>query len=125
MAVGLLVRSHWEFRDVSPHHISGQIKVDVLPPRTPLLPFMESDFLCVGNEINRKLPRSPILPLAAKVVFLFKRKTVFKYEIVVKDEIHAVKKIHDERGISNGKIPRRSVTLAIEMLVTGIQGNRK
>src|SRR5262249_1169733 len=59
----------------------------------------------------------PDLAFAAKVVFLFRRKTVGKNEIVGENKIEIMKQVHHERRAGYGKISNGGLTLPIEVLV--------
>src|SRR5215831_5312120 len=46
-------------------------------------------------------------------------------KLVAEDEIQVVKQVHHKRRVGDGKIPGRDVALAVEVLVVGVERNRK
>src|SRR5215468_7365597 len=78
----------------------------------------------VGYEVDLQLA-APELSFAAKILVLFGRKTVTESEGIAKDEIQVVKQVHHKRRVGHSEISGRSVALAVEVLVVGVERNRK
>src|SRR4029077_6110239 len=122
--MGFFVAAHREFRDMRAHDVSGQFEVYIPAAGTALFPLIQLDIAYVGHEVDFELA-APEFSFAAEILFFLGRKTVGEGKAVAKDEIHVMKQVHHKWCIGDGKIPGGSVTLAIEMLIVGIQRNRK
>src|SRR5262249_8577588 len=116
VAVGFFVAADRKFGDVGSHDVAGKVEVDVPAAGAAFIPYLKRHVRCVGPEVERHLA-SPDLAFTAEVVFLFRRKTVGKNEIIGENEIEIVKQVHHERRAGYSKISNGGVTLPIEVLV--------
>src|SRR5215813_9355656 len=124
VAVGFFIAADRKFGDVGSHDVAGKVEVDVPAAGAAFIPYLERHVRRVGHEVHRHL-ESPDLAFAAEVVFLFRRKTVGKNEIVGENKIEIVKQVHHERRAGYGKISNGGVTLPIEVLVLRVQRDRE
>src|SRR5262245_10448370 len=124
MAMGFLISPDREFGDVGSHDIADEVEVDMPSAGAAFIPYLKRHVRSIGHEVHRHL-ESPDLSFAAEIVFLFRRKTVGKNEIVVENEIEVVKEVHHERRAGYGKIPNGGATLPVEVLVLRVQRDRE
>src|ERR1700756_3487214 len=124
MAMSFFVAAHRELRDMRAHYVAGQFEIYIPAAGATLFPFIQLNIAHVGHEVDFQLA-APEFSLAAEILFFLGRKTVGEGKVIAKDEIQAVKQIHHERRVGDGKIPGRGVALPIEVLVVGVERNRK
>src|SRR5688572_15282245 len=79
--------------------------------------------MSVGHEVHRH-PRAPIeLGMTAKEVRISGFKTICEAEVVLKNKIGIVEKVHHQRSIGDGEVTRRLRAAAVEVLVPGVERN--
>src|SRR5262245_20803987 len=120
MAMGFFISPDRKFGDVGSHHVAGEVEVDVPAAGATFIPYLKRHVRSVGHEVHRHF-EYPYLSFATEIIFVFRRKTVGKNEIVVENEIEVVKQVHHERRAGYGKISNRGVTLPVEVLVLCVQ----
>src|SRR5262245_8335454 len=123
MAMSFFVAADREFGDMRAHDVAGQFEIHVPATAAALFPIIQLDFAHVGHEVDFQFA-APELSFAAEELLFLGRKTVGKRKGIAKDEIQVVKQVHHKRSVGDGKIPGGRVTLAIEMLIVGVEWNR-
>src|SRR4029450_4396809 len=122
MAMGFFVAPNRKFGNMRAHDVAGEVEVDVPAAGAAFFPSLKLHVLCVGNEVDRHL-ESPDLPLAAEIIFVFRREAIDEGEVVVENEIEIVKQVHHERRAGDGEKLHRGGSLPIEVLVLSVQRN--
>src|SRR5262245_8502751 len=124
VAMRFFVAAHREFRDMRAHHVAGQFEVYIPAAGAAFFPLIQLNFAHVRHEIDFELA-PPEFPFPAKILFFLGRKAVGEGEAIAKNESQVVEQVHHERRIGHGKISGRGSTLPVEVLVVGVEGNRK
>src|SRR5262245_45812420 len=105
---------------MSGHRAIGHLQHHILSSPTTFFPIFEFEIASIGDEIS--VPDSTRIGFAfAAEVFSFAVETIREITRCVENEVGIVKEVEDDRHAVDGKKSRRLVTLAIEVLVRGVE----
>src|SRR5215510_3556786 len=109
---------------MSGHRAIGHLQHHILSSPTTFFPIFEFEIASIGDEIS--VPDSTRIGFAfAAEVFGFAVETIREITRGVENEVGIVKEVEDDRHAVDGEKSRRLVTLAIEVLVRGVERQGK
>ena len=79
----------------------------------------------IRNEVYRHPKASVELGLTAEVILIRRIKSIREGILISHDKVDVVKELHHKGCVGHGKISYRLAAAAVEMLVTGVQGDRE
>src|SRR5262252_1925986 len=106
------------------HNVVGHLYHDQSAAGTPVFSFYEFEASHIANKIRVRESRSRHLHIAVEKILLAVI-AVRERVVALENEIDVVKKVQNGRGIGHGQQSDRPVSLAIEMLIAGVERRRK